>query len=104
MTSQRVKKEDIVEAIESLPPEQLVELSEFIAFLRFKAEERPRRLVKLGGQWKDFTPEPAESVLRDTFDTWQDRTDMPNDGVEYVREMRSGQRLDMVMERPDEAD
>lgn len=33
------------------------------------------------------------AILEETFGMWSDRTDIPNDGVSYVDEIRRGHRL-----------
>jgi len=44
-----------------------------------------------------ITPiEQIRALLMETFGMWADRTDMPTDGVEYMDEVRRGQRLDTL--------
>lgn len=41
-----------------------------------------------------FTPiEQVRALLEETFGMWQDRTDIPTDGVAYMDEIRRGHRL-----------
>lgn len=37
-----------------------------------------------------------QAALRDTFGMWRDRTDHPDDGVEYVDQLRGGRRLNAL--------
>jgi len=43
------------------------------------------------------SPQPmlnqSQAILRETFGMWADREDIPTDGVVYMDEIRSGQRL-----------
>lgn len=42
-----------------------------------------------------LAPEPdAATVLQESFGMWADRTDVPPDGIDYVDDIRRGQRLD----------
>ncbi len=42
-----------------------------------------------------ITPiEQVRAVLKETFGMWADRTDVPADGVDYMDQIRRGQRLD----------
>ena len=43
-----------------------------------------------------------ELALQATFGIWADRDDMPKDGVEYVRSLRDGERMDRLMEMRDD--
>ena len=59
--------QELYQKIETLPPESLTDLAQYIEFLRFKTDQaadapvaqRPLRLVKLRGLLKgyDFSPE-----------------------------------------------
>jgi len=57
-------KAEITSALDSLPPESLQLLREFVAFLRSQSEQpAPRgRIVKLGGLWAG-TPEITEEDI-----------------------------------------
>ena len=42
-----------------------------------------------------LSPEPdVVTLLQESFGMWANRTDLPANGVEYVDEIRQGQRLD----------
>lgn len=70
MAHHLIKKEEIIEAINELPPEQLSDLSDFIEFLQFKAEREPQRLIRLGGLWKDFPPITEEDIVEARAEMW----------------------------------
>jgi hypothetical protein len=80
MSQLTMMKSEIVDELETLPPESLSELQEFMAFLRFKSAKRPRQ-------------EAWRSALATTFGMWADREDIPDDGVQYVQNIRRGHRL-----------
>jgi len=75
MSSITVTVQQIYEQIQSLPPDNLLELARYIEFLRFKADETrpkaepvsPLRVVKLGGilESYDFSPELLAEVRRE---------------------------------------
>ncbi|GAB4578452.1 MAG: hypothetical protein Fur0022_11870 [Anaerolineales bacterium] len=44
--------------------------------------------------------EQIKAILKETFGMWANRTDLPEDNVEYVNQIRKGNRLDQV--RPDD--
>lgn len=44
-----------------------------------------------------------QEALGTTFGMWADRTDIPKDGVEYVNQIRSGERFDEIRKRLHEA-
>jgi hypothetical protein len=49
---------------------------------------------------------PIEQIrarLMETFGMWADRTDLPSEGVDYVDEIRRGQRLTNTQHRLNEA-
>ncbi|MFZ5920072.1 MAG: hypothetical protein ACOYY3_03355 [Chloroflexota bacterium] len=48
--------------------------------------------------------EKIHEVLAESFGMWADRTDLPADAREYVREIRKGYRLDKSRADTDEAD
>lgn len=62
MGTRNVTKEKIVEALNELPQERLSEVSDFIAFLRFKSDREPRQLIQLGGVWSDYPPVTEEEI------------------------------------------
>jgi hypothetical protein len=42
-----------------------------------------------------LTPEAhIRAILMETFGMWADRDDIPDNGIEYMNEIRRGQRLD----------
>ena len=46
---------------------------------------------------REFTPiDKIRDTLMESFGLWANRTDQPADSVEYVNEMRQGQRLDDI--------
>ena len=50
---------------------------------------------------------PVEQIqlrLQATFGMWADRDDLPTDGVDYMDDVRRGQRLSEMGAEPDEAD
>ena len=52
-----------------------------------------------------LTPEAnVRGILMETFGMWADRDDLPADGVEYVNNIRQGQRLDELGIMADEID
>jgi hypothetical protein len=52
-----------------------------------------------------ITPiEHVRALLMETFGMWADRTDLPAASIDYVDEIRRGQRLDEMGELPDETD
>lgn len=40
--------------------------------------------------------EQIQAILEETFGMWQDRTDIPKDGITYVDEIRRGHRLNAL--------
>lgn len=52
-----------------------------------------------------ITPvEKVHAALAESFGIWADRTDLPDDAIDYVREIRKGYRVDNVRADTDEAD
>jgi hypothetical protein len=49
-------KEDVLHVLEELPSEGLVEVWEFLEFLRFKYRRQAHKPVRLGGLWKGLPP------------------------------------------------
>ena len=41
--------------------------------------------------------EQIKAILKETFGMWADRTDLPDDSVEYVNQVRKGNRLDHLI-------
>lgn len=46
--------------------------------------------------------EQIQTVLLETFGLWADRTDLPTDSLDYMDQIRQGQRLDQSEPRADE--
>ncbi len=44
--------------------------------------------------------EKIRAALMESFGMWADRSDVPADSVNYVREVRKGYRLDRLKKRP----
>lgn len=38
----------------------------------------------------------VQEILQETFGLWANRTDIPQDGIEYMDEIRKGTRLDEI--------
>lgn len=109
-----VTKEKVVEALNELPPEHLSQVNQFIEFLQFRLERSPGER----GQYGEDRPsidnssmvdaqvrqEMWRAALASTFGMWADRDDIAQDGVEYVREIRRGHRLNDFWEQVDESD
>lgn len=60
-------KERILQTLNELPEESLVEVSQFLEFLKFKAEESPvpsKRVVKLGSLWEDVPFDVTDDEVR----------------------------------------
>ena len=62
MATEVITKDDVIRLLGNLPAESLAEVRQFIDFLRFEAEHRPRQVVKLGGLWKDWPPITDEDI------------------------------------------
>lgn len=98
MSLSHVTKEEIMAEVELLPPETLLELRDFIAFLRF-------RLVRGGPEEHlSVTSRRWQAALDATFGLWVERDDVASDGVAYVQAIRRGHRLSDWLEPVDEAD
>ena len=67
---------------------------------RFRSDLRAGQevVVSLDAQGRlILTPiEQMRAILRETFGMWAGRTDIPQDGVEYMDEIRKGRRLDKL--------
>ena len=70
MALQPVTKDQIIAAIDDLPPERLPELGEFIEFLRFKSGQPSKRLIRLGGLWKDLSPITDQDIAEARREMW----------------------------------
>jgi hypothetical protein len=71
MESPNVSKEQIVRALDQLPPESLAVVAEFVEFLQSRSHlsQSPRRIVKLGGIWQgySFSEEEINSARQETW-------------------------------------
>lgn len=65
-----VTKQLIIDELEALPPESFPELQAFIEFLRFKSEKEPKKLIQLGGLWKDLPPVTEEDIAEARREMW----------------------------------
>ena len=70
MATELVTKDDLVRSLDGLPAESLAEVRRYIDFLRFKTQTRPRRLIKLGGLWKDWPPITDEDIVQARQEAW----------------------------------
>jgi len=70
MTLAMDRKEDVVNALDDLPPESVSELIAFIEFLRFKSQKQPPRLIKLGGLWQDLPPVSENDIAEARREMW----------------------------------
>ncbi len=70
MTLATGTKEDVVNALDELSPENVSELIAFIEFLRFKSQKQPPRLIKLGGLWQDLPLVTEEDIVEARREMW----------------------------------
>lgn len=70
MATEIVTKDDVIRLLDSLPSESLAEVRRFIDFVRFEAQHRPRKVVKLGGLWKDWPPSTDEDIRQARQEMW----------------------------------
>ena len=75
----QILKSEITSALDDLPPESLVLLSEFTTFLREKAgiSKSQKNIIKLGGLWADaaeITEEDIAEVRREMWGEFGERT------------------------------
>jgi hypothetical protein len=60
-------KEQILQTLDELPEESLVEVSQFLDFLKFKAKKPSvslKRIVKLGSLWEDVPFDVTDGEVR----------------------------------------
>ena len=83
MQATKLTKQQIYKAIDELPPESLPEVAQFLEFLKFKqAQEQAipqKRIVKLGGLWKDqpeITDEDIAEARREMWSKFGERDDL----------------------------
>ena len=70
MSQLLLTKKDIINELETLPPETLPELQAFIAFLRFKSKKKERRIIKLGGLWQHLPPIDENDIVEARREMW----------------------------------
>jgi hypothetical protein len=61
-------KERILQTLDELPEESLVEVSQFLDYLKFKAKKppvSPKRVVQLGGLWEDVLFDVTDDEVRE---------------------------------------
>jgi len=69
MATEIVTRDDVIRSLNGLPAEGLAEVRRFVEFVRFEAMRRPRKLVKLGGLWKDWHP-ITEDIAQARKEMW----------------------------------
>jgi hypothetical protein len=109
-----VTKEKVVKALDELPPEHLSQVNQFIEFLQFRLEQSPGERDPYGEDRPSVDKasmvdaqarqEMWQAALASTFGMWAGRDDVAQDGVEYVREIRRGHRLNDFLEQVNESD
>lgn len=62
-------KDDLLHSLEQLSAENLTEVRQFVDFLRFKSQQ-PRRIVKLGGLWRDQSPLTDDDITQIRREAW----------------------------------
>ena len=70
MATEVVTKDDVIRALDELPAESLVEVRRFVDYVRFKTQSRPRKLIKLGGLWKDWPPITDGDIAQARREMW----------------------------------
>ena len=70
MATEMVTKEDVIRSLDGLPAESLAEVHRFVEFVRFEAQNRPRKLIKLGGLWKDWPPITDDDIAQARQEMW----------------------------------
>jgi|WetSurMetagenome_2_1015567.scaffolds.fasta_scaffold1068324_1 hypothetical protein len=69
MATDLMTRDDLVRSIADLPAETVTELRQFVDFLRFKSQQ-PRRIVRLGGLWKDQPLLTDEDITLSRREAW----------------------------------
>lgn len=74
MTTQKEVKQRILHLLDSLPPEQLEEVADFVEFLQ-RRRRRPIEPVALGGLWKDvsLTEEDIDEIRHEMRQSLESR-------------------------------
>lgn len=70
MAVQPLTKDQIIAALDELPPETLSAVGEFIEFLRFKSGQPPKRLIRLGGLWRNLPPITEQDIADARREMW----------------------------------
>jgi len=70
MAAQRITIEDVLQTLEGLSPEGLAAVRQFAEFLRFQSQPPPRRIVRLGGLWKDLPPITEADIAEARREMW----------------------------------
>ena len=70
MATEMVTKDDVIRSLDGLPVESLAEVRRFIEFVRHEAQSRPRKLIQLGGLWKDWPPITDEDIAQARREMW----------------------------------
>ena len=65
MSTGQAIKQRVYQDIDGLPSESFEELSHFLDFLKFKYQvQRPRKVVALGGLWKNLDFDVTDAEVR----------------------------------------
>jgi hypothetical protein len=70
MATEIVSKDDLIRSLDGLSAESLAEVHRFIEFVRFEAQRNPRKLVKLGGIWKNWPSITDEDIAQARQAMW----------------------------------
>ncbi len=83
MKTTNLTKQQLYKTIDELPPESLSEVAQFLEFLKFKQARGQaipqKRIVKLGGLWKDqpeITEEDIAEARREMWGKFGERDDL----------------------------
>ena len=72
MSTASVTPSALYRKLKKLPPSSLSEVDHFIDFLQFKTQREgaPKRVVRLGGLWKDTPPITEEDIAEARREMW----------------------------------
>lgn len=75
MTTQNEVKQRILHLLDSLPPEQLEEVADFVEFLQRRQRRLKYEPVALGGLWKEvsLTEEDIGEIRREMWQSLESR-------------------------------
>ncbi len=75
MTTQNEVKQRILHLLDSLPPEQLEEVADFVEFLQRRQRRLKYEPVALGGLWKEvsLTEEDIGEICREMWQSLESR-------------------------------